>query len=139
MEEERERELEQLYEENIAESMNQMDLNGKAAAEEGDATAVSKQTSETLMAGERVMEAIDLADAELAKSPDAPRNPLLTTLGETPEEHVLHVMEKISSTDLHDALLVLPFTRVISLIKYLGIWTKKVSSTYVESTIPFQS
>lgn len=106
--------------------MNQMDLNGQTTGEEGEVTAVSKQTSETLTAGERVMEAIDLADTELAKSPDAPRNPLLATLGETAEEHVFHVFEKISSTALHDALLVLPFARVISLIKYLNEWTKKV-------------
>ncbi|GJJ07205.1 hypothetical protein Clacol_001405 [Clathrus columnatus] len=137
LEEEREKELEQLYESNIADSMNRVDLNGNTTTEEGDATAVSKQTSETLMAGERVMEAIDLADAELAKPPDAPQNPLLTALGETAEEHVLHVIEKVSSTALHDALLVLPFSKVISLIKYLNEWTKKGWNLTLSSRILF--
>ena len=63
LEEERERELEQLYETGLVESMNRSDeavgsgapdVEG-AAEQQAEATSVSKQTTETLMSGERVM------------------------------------------------------------------------------------
>lgn len=66
LEEERERELEAAY---TAEVNNEPrasggegdDLDGDTAVE---AEAVQKQTADTLMAGEKIMEAIELADAE---------------------------------------------------------------------------
>lgn len=130
LEEERERDLEALYESNIADSMNRTDQSvdaqdGNATA--GDAIAVEKQTTDTLMAGERIVEALDLADAERAQSADAPRNPVLAALDKGPEEYVLHVVEKVSSTALHDALLVLPFGKVLSLMVYLDEWAQRVS------------
>lgn len=93
----------------------------------GDAIAVEKQTTETLMAGERIVEALDLADAERARPADVPRNPVLAALDQGPEEYVLHVVEKVSSTALHDALLVLPFGKVLSIMVYLDEWARRVS------------
>ncbi|KAG5343044.1 hypothetical protein C0989_000034 [Termitomyces sp. Mn162] len=150
LEEERERELEMVYENGIADSLNRSEaaigsmdgapVNSSAQAE---MTSVSKQTTETLMAGERIMEAIDLADKEraifqaydddMAKLPDdspmrfqpPPRNQLLAQLDKTPDEYVLWVIEKVRSTALHDALLVLPFGMVVSLMEYLNSWAQK--------------
>ncbi|KAG5716554.1 hypothetical protein E4T56_gene16312 [Termitomyces sp. T112] len=150
LEEERERELEMVYENGIADSLNRSEaaigsmdgapVNSSAQAE---VTSVSKQTTETLMAGERIMEAIDLADKEraifqaydddMAKLPDdspmrfqpPPRNQLLAQLDKTPDEYVLWVIEKVRSTALHDALLVLPFGMVVSLMEYLNSWAQK--------------
>lgn len=151
MEEERERELEQLYEAGIAETMNREDVAMDIDAEEtsghtqsAEVTAVSKQTTETLMAGERIMEALELADNERDKfreyeeamaklSEDdpmkmqpPPKNPVLAAYNLEPEEHVLRVIEKVPSTALHDALLVLPFGKVVSLMHYLNAWVQKV-------------
>ena len=41
-----------------------MNVDGEGEENRVEATAVSKQTTETLMAGERIMEALDLADKE---------------------------------------------------------------------------
>lgn len=149
LEEERERDLELLYETGIADSLNREDapigsgVEGAAAQAEGaEATAVVKQTAETLMAGERIMEAIDLADGEIAafrEYEDAkakggiseqvappPRNQILAAYDLEPEEYVLRVVERITGTALYDALLVLPFGKVVSLMQYLNHWAQRV-------------
>ena len=112
-----------------------------------ETTGVSKQTTETLMAGERIMEALELADTERAtmqqyeeekarvtseealRLPPPARNPVLSAYDLEPEAYVLQVVEKVQSTALHDALLVLPFGKVVSLMMYLNIWAQKVYSS----------
>jgi U3 small nucleolar RNA-associated protein 12 len=155
LEEERERDLEKLYDANLAETMNRDDDRvgiGRGAdggdsggsQEQIEVAQVTKQTTETLMAGEKIMEAIDIADADLAllaeyetaKSglneiqisalPAPARNPLLAMQGLEAETYVLQVIEKVSSTALQDALLVLPFNNVLSLMKYLNEWARMV-------------
>lgn len=152
MEEERELELEKLYESGIVETMNRSDqaIGSGVLDNEGgiqptsEATAVSKQTSETLMAGERIMEALDLADGERAallafneekaklppsvaeKLPPPTKNAVLAAHNMEPDQYVLMVVEKINGTALMDALLVLPFGKVLSLMVYLDEWSKKV-------------
>ena len=144
--------MEQLYESGLVESVNHSDeaIGSGAHGAEGEsrstaeATAVSKQTTETLMAGERIIEALDLADTELAlfkeyeeakakfsprdaeKLPAPAKNATLVAYGLEPEQYVLSVVEKISSTALLDALLVLPFGKVLSLVDYLKEWAKQV-------------
>lgn len=151
LEEERERELEQLYESGLVDSMNHSDqaIGSGAPDAEGteqpgaEATSVSKQTGETLMAGERIVEALELADTELAaqqayedakakltsqdaeKLPAPPKNAVLAAYGLEPDQYVLSVIEKITSTSLLDALLVLPFGKVLSLMFYLNEWAKQ--------------
>ncbi|KAF8308164.1 hypothetical protein DL93DRAFT_2171326 [Clavulina sp. PMI_390] len=139
--EEREKELEALYESRVADSLNRTDAaigSGVEGAEEQaliESGAVTKQTADTLMAGERIVEALDLADREralfrayeeeCAESQDPAgiplpaRNPLLA-LNLTPEEHVLRTVEKVRAAELFDALLVLPFSKVLSMIGYLN-------------------
>ena len=126
MEEERELELEKLYESGIVETMNRSDqaIGSGVPDNEGgiqptsEATAVSKQTSETLMAGERIMEALDLADGERAallafneekaklppsvaeKLPPPTKNAVLAAHNMEPDQYVLMVVEKINGTAL---------------------------------------
>ncbi|KAL0949715.1 hypothetical protein HGRIS_009754 [Hohenbuehelia grisea] len=157
LEEERERELEQLYESNAADALNRPDapLGGADAKDQIEATGVSKQTTETLMAGERIMEALDLADTERATfqdyeeamsrlSPDdamrlqaPPRNPVLAAYDISPEAWVLRVVEKVPSASLQDALLVLPFGKVVSLMFYLNEWAKREWNIVLVSRIIF--
>jgi U3 small nucleolar RNA-associated protein 12 len=150
LEEERERELEQIYEDGVADTFNVSDRGANHAGDEGvqdqvEVAGVSKQTTETLMAGERIMEALDLADNELAafheyeeamsrlSADDAmrlqppPRNPVLAAYDLEPEAYVLQVVEKVQGPALQDALLVLPFGKVVSLMLYLNIWAQRVS------------
>ncbi|KAH9482937.1 putative WD repeat-containing protein C3D6.12 [Psilocybe cubensis] len=163
LEEEREKELEKLYESGIADALNRVDgpvgsgVEGDTAngSMEAEASAVSKQTTETLMAGEKIMEAIELADTEretfreyeqaMAKlseddamrmQPPA-RNPLLAAYDLEPEAYVLRVVEKVPSTALQDALLVLPFDKVVSLMVYLNIWAQKGWNITLVSRIIF--
>jgi hypothetical protein len=147
LEEERERELEAIYESGIADSLNRVDApvgNGEESEAQAEMAAITKQTTETLMAGEKIMEALDLADAERAAMKEyeehksmlpgadaiilqpPPQNPILAAYGLEPEEYVLRVVQRVQSTALHDALLVLPFGKVVSLMGYLNIWAQNV-------------
>ncbi|KAG6885207.1 hypothetical protein C0993_004889 [Termitomyces sp. T159_Od127] len=161
LEEERERELEVIYENGIADSLNRSQEPNGSGVEGGpvdtsaqaEVTTVTKQTAETLMAGERIMEAIDLADKEratfqsynddMSRLPDdspmrlqpPPKNQLLVQLDKTPDEYVLWVIEKVRSSALHDALLVLPFGKVVSLMEYLNLWAQKVNDFEVCPTV----
>ena len=157
LEEERERDLERLYDANLAETMNRDDDHvgiGRGAdggdsggmQEQAEVAQVTKQTTETLMAGEKIMEALDIGDADLAllaefeaaKSglneahisalPAPTRNPQLAMQGLEAETYVLQVIEKVPQTALQDALLVLPFNNVLSLMKYLNEWARRVRS-----------
>ncbi|KAK7049601.1 beta transducin [Paramarasmius palmivorus] len=154
LEEEREKELEEIYERGVAESLNQPGPQTGSEAP-NEVTGVSKQTTETLMAGERIIEALDLADGEreafrqyeesisrlskddAMKLQPPPRNPVLAAYDLEPEAWVLRVVEKIASTALQDALLVLPFDKVVSLMQYLNIWTQKNWNIPLVSRITF--
>ncbi|PCH41262.1 WD-repeat-containing protein [Wolfiporia cocos MD-104 SS10] len=161
LEEERERELENLYETGIAETLNRTHAPIGSGADDADpnaalgaeVTTVSKQTTETLMAGERIMEALELADAEIAAFREyeeakakgglseqiapPPRNPVLAAYDVEPEEYVLKVVEKIPGTALYDALLVLPFGKVVSLMQYLNVWAQRNWNIILTSRIIF--
>lgn len=158
LEEERERELEHLYENDLAETLNRPDgMIGQGENTVGEhsaeVAAVTKQTTETLMAGERIMEALELADNERVALQDfeeqkarvgtletaglqpPPRNPILAALDLDPDGYVLRVVEKIPRTALYDALLVLPFGKVLSLMQYLDIWAKKVCLSCLDDSV----
>ncbi|TFK28833.1 WD-repeat-containing protein [Coprinopsis marcescibilis] len=163
LEEEREKELERLYESGIADTLNQGDVHiasraadaSGAVASQAEVSSVTKQTSETLMAGERIMEALDLADNEreafreyeeamsklseddAMRMQPPPRNPVLAAYDVEPDVYVLQVVEKIPSTALLDALLVLSFGKVISLMGYLNLWAQKGRNIPLVSWILF--
>jgi U3 small nucleolar RNA-associated protein 12 len=131
LEEEREKEMEELYESTMMTSLEQQEEN-----KDEEVGAPGKQTVETIMAGEKIVEALELgmADLELMKEWEAakaaqpntappPRNPLYMALGGiSAEEHVLSVLQKIQAAALQDALLVLPFSMEPSLFTFLNIF-----------------
>lgn len=100
------------------------------------------------MAGEKIMEALDLADgeraayaayetdqarlppAEAARLPPPERNAVLKAYDMEPEAYVLSVVEKVQGPALQDALLVLPFGKVMSFMVYLNEWAKRVGYLY---------
>ncbi|CAG8521333.1 13198_t:CDS:10, partial [Acaulospora colombiana] len=131
LEEEREKEMEELYESTLTTSMEKTSLEDNIAG---------KQTMETLKAGERIIEALDIADEDAAKwkayhqikergqdpGPPPKPNPVLVALGNlTGDLYVLRTIEKVRPSELEEALLVIPFTKVISLLIYLDSWAKK--------------
>ncbi|KAG9015886.1 hypothetical protein FRB90_004307 [Tulasnella sp. 427] len=162
IEEERERELEELYEKGVVDSMNRTDRipnqdgNGEEGGpEEAESAAVNKQTSDTLMAGEKIMEALEIADADgklmqeyeriVAKVPPSEadkvslptRHGVLTAYDIDGPAYVLKVVQAVHSTALHDALLVLPFSKVVSLMSYLNEWAIRDLNTPLISRILF--
>ncbi|KAF5100063.1 hypothetical protein D0Z00_001400 [Geotrichum galactomycetum] len=149
LEEEREKELEELYESNLTKSFDDDslgplqrgqgdDLEDSEMANHDDETHVAragKQTIETLKAGERLMEALDIGKADLElqaeyqetlkKNPKAAmptRNVILAALNVSAEKYVMDVMARIKAAQLEDALLVLPFDKVITLFVFIDKW-----------------
>lgn len=133
LEEERDKELEELYEKTLTTSLEQDRDNDEEVGEPG------KQTVETLMAGEKIAEALELgiADLEIMKewetakathpntAPPA-RNPLFMALGGiSAEAHVMSVLQRIQAAALQDALLVLSFSMVPSLLTFLDIFATR--------------
>ena len=137
LEEEREKELEELYEGTLTTSLEQEDETGGEVKSE--VATAGKQTVETLMAGERIAEALDIGMADLeimrewqaakATQPNLAlpaRNPIFMAFGNiSAEVHVLSVVQKIKAAALQDALLVLPFDKVNSLFTFLRFWAER--------------
>jgi len=133
LEEEREKEIEELYESTLTTSLEQ---DPDAEDENGEVGAAGKQTIETLMAGERISEALELGMADLhivqqweedrAKNPNiAPpqRSVVFLALGNiSAEEYVMSVLQKVRASALHDALLVLPFATVPILFTFINLF-----------------
>lgn len=85
------------------------------------------------------MEALDIGMADLALMREhlamkttrpnlapPPRNPVFVALGGiSAEKHVLNTAQKIKASHLQDALLVLPFEKVVSFLTFLDIWASK--------------
>lgn len=163
LEEEREKEMEAMYESGIADNLNREDgiigsgadgaQNGDISNDLAETTMVQKHTMETLMAGEKIIEAIEVADGEaegqkkyseaLEKLPPSergkigppPRNPVLVALDLEPETHVLRTVERVHASALYDALLVIPFSKVSSLFHYMDVWASQDTATTLTSNI----
>lgn len=142
LEEERERELEDLYESTLLTSIENDERNTADPSALNDAvTDPSKQTTQTLMAGEKIAEALTFATEDLAimqehkqlqaanpKSKLAqPQRNLVFTVPATISSatYVLQTFERIPAASLHDALLVLSFSQLPSLFVFLGIWAEE--------------
>lgn len=150
LEEEREKEMDELYETELLDSLEtddklqKRDEDGEDEdGEGGEAEKVRKQTMETLKAGEKLMEAIDIGFEDLRAVQDyelqlqqfqskvagvpMPMKPtpnaILLAYNITGQEHVLNVLLKIRSSQLEDALLVLPFSYTVKLLEFIQIWT----------------
>lgn len=143
LEEEREKEMDLLYENTLLESLED-DVRVEEGEEEDneESTKVSRQTMETLKAGEKLMEAMDIGIEDIEaqeeyeahlksyrnkKSDQAPIKPtphsILLAFRVSGQEYVLSVLTKIRSAQLDDALLVLPFSYSLRLLKFLEVWT----------------
>lgn len=138
LEEEREKEMEELYENTLTTSLEQDDpvRDGDAAVE---VVSASKQTAETLMAGEKIVEALEAGIEDLAlmreynqarssqpKTASPARHPIyLAHNNISAEEYLLIVVQRIKAAALQDALLVLPFDKIPQLFIFLQIWAQR--------------
>ncbi|GAA5809254.1 hypothetical protein MFLAVUS_002659 [Mucor flavus] len=145
LEEEREKELEDLYENTLVSQLE------KTTVDDGEVDSAGKQTMETLKAGERLIEAMDIGDEEKngwlafenAKASGLPgqppqRHPILMAMGDVePDRYVLDVLKKIKANDIDEALMILPFSKVMSLFSYIESWAKKNWSIILVSRVLF--
>ncbi|CAH3183156.1 unnamed protein product [Porites evermanni] len=128
VEEEREQEREQEYEESLAQNAEKI-IPGETDAE---AVKAGKTTMETVKAAERLMEAIELYKEETMKAAELKasgrkqvpsNNPVLIAYGNiSPVRYVLEVLKKIRSSELDEALIVLPFSVVTDMMTLINHW-----------------
>ncbi|KAK7807812.1 hypothetical protein U0070_012046 [Myodes glareolus] len=130
LEEEREMQREAEYEESVAKE-DQPAVPGET---QGDSYFTGKKTIETVKAAERIMEAIELYREETAKIKEhraicraagkevpLPVNPILMAYGNiSPSAYVLEIIKGVKSSELEEALLVLPFSYVPDILSLLN-------------------
>lgn len=162
--EEREKELESMYESTLTASF-ETDENKKRELgpdeiegverdddeDEENRERVGKQTIDTLKAGEKLIEALEigLADlklerefeekAQVAKSQDdiialknqwnSQRHIILVHKNISASEYVLNTALSIKPSELEDALLVLPFDKVIGFFEFISLWVSPPSKS----------
>lgn len=137
LEEERERELEEMYESTLAQNLDR-DFQDEEE-QTAEVAAASKQTISTLTHGEKIMEALEagISDLELMRAHERDkvhnpkmgvpqRNPIFLALGNiSAEQHVLRTLQKVPTPALNDALLVIPFSTLPTLFTFLALFLRK--------------
>eukprot|EP00163_Fabomonas_tropica_P008142 TRINITY_DN17753_c0_g1_i1.p1 TRINITY_DN17753_c0_g1~~TRINITY_DN17753_c0_g1_i1.p1 ORF type:complete len:923 (-),score=232.55 TRINITY_DN17753_c0_g1_i1:604-3372(-) len=122
IEEERENELESEFDKNAGALEAELQAAGGADGQQGESGRAGQQSKDTLMAGERLSEALALVDAESQRTDDTPPSVLL--LGMTPSAYLLRAVQMIRRSHLEDALAVVPFHQIVILLQHLIEWTK---------------
>lgn len=144
LEEEREKELEEMYDQTLAANLERDQADEFAAAEADGETvevaAPTKQTATTMTASEKITEALNMCtedldvvrehERQIATNPSGKhakpqRHPLLAMRDVSAEAHLLSVFSSIPSSALHDALLLLSFSQLPALFVFFSIWLQK--------------
>jgi U3 small nucleolar RNA-associated protein 12 len=147
IQEQRERELEQLYDAPSGHDPLSLTVSKPGEEEGGEAQDVTKTTVASLTAGEKIIEALEIAEADRQAIATAqatgqlrePRNPILAFQGDsyTAEKYVLQEVEKIPSSQLSDALLILPFSKVPELVYHVQYWIQRRWNISLASRVLF--
>jgi len=145
LEEERERELEEMFdkvdgsrrEENTADALMQAQRDGEDGLDADDddnekphSEAAVKKSVLSVSSGDRIMEAVEMADKETKeivsfrklqeeRGGDNKRAPNPMLFGMDPPSYVLWILRSVKSVDLEQSLLVLPLNHVERLMHYL--------------------
>ncbi|KAK4629458.1 hypothetical protein CLAFUW4_08391 [Fulvia fulva] len=137
LEEERERELEEMYESTLAQNIDRDLQDGDE--QDAEVAAASKQTITTLIHGEKIIEALEvgITDLHLMRAYERDkvhnpklavpqdRNPIFQYSNMSAEQHVLQTLRKVPSPALNDALLVIPFSTLPTLFTFLAVLLQK--------------
>ncbi|ONK58231.1 uncharacterized protein A4U43_C09F9900 [Asparagus officinalis] len=137
IEEEKEKVEEQMFESDIDNSNENRYMPKEELPEEGSVGLPGKRTQETLTATDLIIDALDIAEAELkrvdqhkedirsGKGGALQPNDLLRGL--SPSDYVLHAISNVQTNDLEQTLLSLPFSDALKLISYLKDWASNPS------------
>lgn len=133
IEEEREKRLEETFEADLDNAVE--DRYGKKddAPEEGSVGVPGKKTKETVSATDAIIDALDTAEEEekrlneqkeLQNSGEGTKSvPNVIMQGHSPSEYVLNAVSNVRPNDLEQALLSLPFSDALKLMAYLKEWS----------------
>ncbi|QDZ24949.1 WD40 repeat domain-containing protein [Chloropicon primus] len=138
LEEEKEKRLETMFD-SVLDDDNIEKLNAAWEAE-GASAAAGKKSQQTVTAADSAIDALDIANHELErieehrtqvekgrnKAKFVP-NPLL--LGREPLDFVFETLKKIKSSDIEQALILLPFNDALKVLAYCESWLKDPMET----------
>jgi U3 small nucleolar RNA-associated protein 12 len=133
LEEEKEKRLEDMFEADLDNTLENRYAPKEELPEEGAVALAGKKTKETLSATDSIIEALDVADAELkryaeyeeekAKTKVAEFRPNILLEGLSASDYVLRSISKVHTNDLEQTLLALPFSDALQLFSYLKDWS----------------
>eukprot|EP00045_Choanoeca_perplexa_P011851 m.127069 g.127069 ORF g.127069 m.127069 type:complete len:887 (+) comp15791_c0_seq6:95-2755(+) len=117
VEEEMELEREAEYEQEQAEREG---IEARAQADDDEAGKATKRSAESLKAADKLLEALTLVIEEDAKGPGAPVNPIFLAFRvNTGLDYLRHTLETVPSSELEEAALLLPYSNMASMLRYL--------------------
>lgn len=106
----------------------------------GASVAAGRKNQETVSAADTIIDALDISEHELQRISEHEKskndasftsNPLL--LGMSPRQYVLHTIRRVKSSDVEQALILLPFGDAMKLLSYCDIWLKDYK---IEAELP---
>ncbi|CAH9137341.1 unnamed protein product [Cuscuta epithymum] len=133
IEEEKEKRLEEIFESDIDNTLeNRYAAKEVELPEEGAVALAGKRTQETLNATDSIIEALDIAEHEAkriaeyeeekSKGKVVAFRPNILMLGLSPSSFVLRAVSNVHTNDLEQTLLALPFCDALKLLAYLKDW-----------------
>ncbi|KAL3536218.1 hypothetical protein ACH5RR_004679 [Cinchona calisaya] len=132
IEEEKEKRLEEMFESDIDSAFENRYAPKEELPEEGATALAGKKTQETLTATDSIIDALDMAEAELkriaeheeviAKGREVDFCPNILMLGLSPSDFILRALSNVHTNDLEQTLLALPFSDALKLLSYLKDW-----------------
>ncbi|GAB4833567.1 Dip2/Utp12 protein [Ancistrocladus abbreviatus] len=133
IEEEKEKRLEEMFEVDLDGTLESRYAPREELPEEGAVALAGKKTRETLTATDLIIDALDLAEAEIKRISEheeesrqgkiAEFQPNVLLLGLSPSDYVLRALSTVHTNDLEQTLLALPFSDALKLLSYLRNWT----------------
>ncbi|CAN4121479.1 unnamed protein product [Withania somnifera] len=132
IEEEKEKRLEGMFESEIDNAFENKYGPKEELPEEGAVALAGKRTQETLTATDSIIEALDMAAAELKRIAEHEEDkskgrvsefrPNILMLGLSPSDYVLRALSSVHTNDLEQTLLALPFSDALVLLSYVENW-----------------
>lgn len=123
VEEEREQELEEHHEERLVDEMEEPQVQDENDEEE-IVEAPVKHSLDSLKAGERLYEALEICYVDWTEKPRQ-RHAILTALNIPPEQYLLDVLSRIKTPLVEDALLTFPLDKIVNLLRFVKVWLEQ--------------
>lgn len=132
IEEEREKRLEEVFESALDNLNEDRYAPKELVPDEGSVGVPGKETKETLSATDLIIDALDMADAEIKRMDQHKEEqrgrkgvlfqPNIMMRGLSPSDFVLQTLGNVNTNDLEQTLLSLPFSDALKLMSYLKEW-----------------